>query len=465
MFAEEYLNRVPVSERRQQELNEVAINTRRFTFDEAAKKDWEVAFDSACEEQFSVEYPADGIEVVLPKWIALIDPASKYVYWENQTTYHTQWENPYDFSALEADGTNEVNQPSHQAVGTSRPTPAAPPGSPAALARVPTFPLLTHSVRRMVMSDKQVSDSVDGDPASFDAVEVESEDWESDCDAVEEVGADLQEVGLDGVDAPSQRRLVIEGKAIATEMDSRGHRILGAESGEDVADTASHSLDDGEGEGDCGSYGSSSEDDQMLLVEEDGGVSDVDVGSEDGYFLNDIEGGDSAENSRNTFAFGMGSGGDKGGIGGGSVSYRLDDADVQSMITHLVNMTPRAAVAAEQVALTHRYFGDIDEESDECEEHIAAADPSQEDLTFDGASVQEAIPPPLPSAVDQSDDPHKVQQPDPNDEWQELFDETHGCNYYYNSRTQQYSYVSTCLSMNIATPCDVSVCAWQLYDC
>ena len=137
MFAEEYLNRVPLSNRRQQELNTVASNAERFgqvspppssgghgrghagsalsssspssssssssssaaagsalfagSFSHAAVQ--EVAFGSTGVD-YLYQYYAEPFHIVLPEWLSLVDPASRHIYWENQLSFETQWENP-----------------------------------------------------------------------------------------------------------------------------------------------------------------------------------------------------------------------------------------------------------------------------------------------------------------------------------------------------------------------------------
>ena len=166
--------------------------------------------------------------------------------------------------------------------------------------------------------------------------------------------------------------------------------------------------------------------------------------------------------------------------------YRLGDSDVQGIISHFVAMTPRAAIAAEQVAAAQDgqlplYAVSEDEDDDDDDDDEEGFVESVEA----GGSADPVAAGELWTAAQQQHDQRQqqaAQERYPDDtveggyydyandgggggggggrdthygdstatgaameaaggvdsDWAEMYDETYDCPYYYNHRTQQY---------------------------
>ena len=479
MFAEEYLNRVPLSQRRQQELNRVASNARAHgqlvihsptSGKRLAAKNAPDTRDSEYEDNYTSAADTDtadmSSDVALPKWLALVDPASQHTYWENQETYETQWEEPYGYN-------HDAHAAQQHEAGwffnrsNAAPAPAPSSGSADTEPEVLTpFPLLPWSVRdarshqanthsaythqhqaintsvgaeedlgggEAWMSNGEEVDyeiplsgddeeerhfhittavGANGTPQQQDEVEdelvVRGSSYHVDVDVDgRDVDLDADEVGTGsgGLPSPSSDNLPVA----TTSNGSEGHQegaTTGAdthvEEGAPAAGTENHEATtspdtdkdteaggrngngnggrvDGDGGDENEMYDGSqdsldSEGPEDFVMDEDGGVSDLDAGSDDSYFLNDVqEGEDSDREGQGARAEGGGSKSNRNGYSNnGSMSYRLESSDVQDIISGF--MTPRATLAAEQQR--QRFFTShthTDSESDS-DHHISDSD-------------------------------------------------------------------------------------------
>eukprot|EP00750_Incisomonas_marina_P013162 INCI17239.4.p2 GENE.INCI17239.4~~INCI17239.4.p2 ORF type:complete len:761 (-),score=149.43 INCI17239.4:3500-5782(-) len=506
MFAEEYLNRVPLSKRRQQELNEVANNVCRFVqlAPDSSGRSSQDAVDALCEAMDPsseahqlVQHRYKDYEVILPTWLALVDPDSHHTYWENQVTYETQWEHPY-CSTL---------PPNQQANGNEGgadhewffPTLAHGDVS-SSLRRIPTFPLLTKRQRHDLVtaqvgadaSETECTDRFDGGNESvwteYSAVpDEEYEDGEFEEQALVgtasasspgghisiDPGLVVHGVGVwdqDGTSlaaAPDESHAPALPKRVSSDHEGVDDTMSVGEAEEDARQSPSPkneaassprsagarlddgSLDDLDGEA-------------MDLLDEDGGVSDVDEASDDGYFLNDVESPSGSPSGSSRDLVGLAAGSQVGSGQSGSMSYRLEESDVQNMISHFVNMTPRAALAAEQVALAQT--GDLELYSvseAEDEDDMNVDENESPSSTVDGVPTDEAAQGQKdghPVETDCADTGYSgfanrcdrecnldealgrhdtASYTSDTADWAELYDENYGCAYYYNRVTQQ----------------------------